>query len=192
MTRYWKTVRILIVTLAVVALALGVPATPDVRAAGLTNCVDLFGGSGACYEMVWVNGVQYRMTFPQEGSPFPSSAPGAKTDNFYVVAPQTGTPQGTLPFLHDHVVRDAPGQNQGAYSVLLRGYFVLCSLQGMTSGECVPYMAVIEGVGTLPLASTVNGQSLTSAEAIEAAVNSGSVMLFDTGATLLGVINPGK
>ena len=115
------------------------------------------GRSGACYELVWVNGVQLRMTFPQQGEEFPGAKPSDKVDNFYVVAPQTGTPQGTLPFLHDHVVRDVPSHNQGAYSVLVRGFFVLCSAQGIVSGACVPYMAVVEGLGTLPLAMTVNG-----------------------------------
>ncbi len=132
------------------------------------------------------------MTFPQQAQEFPGAGPTDKVDMFYVVAPQTGTPQGTLPFLHDHVVRDVPSQNHGAYSVLLRGYFVLCSEQGMISGACVPYMAVIEGLGTLPLAATVNGQSLTSVEPIEAAANSAYIMLFDTGATFLGIINPSK
>ena len=44
----------------------------------------------------------------------------------------------------------------------------------------------------LPLAQTVNGQALTSAEPIEAAANAGLVTLVDTEATFLGVINPGK
>jgi hypothetical protein len=192
MTIPWKTIRILIATIAVFALALGLPAAPSAQAAGLTNCVDLFGRSGACYELVWANGVQLRMTFPQAAQQFPGATPGDKVDNFYVVAPQTGTPQGTLPFLHDHVVRDVPSHNHGTYSVLLRGFFVLCSEQGMASGACVPYMAVIEGLGTLPLATTVNGQMLTSVEPIEAAAASGSITLFDTGATFLGIINPSK
>jgi hypothetical protein len=192
MTHYWKIIRIVIATIAVFALALGLPAAPPAQAAGLTNCVDMFGRSGACYELVWANGVQLRMTFPQQAQEFPGTGPSDKVDKFYVVAPQTGAPQGTLPFLHDHVVRDVPAQNHGAYSVLLRGFFVLCSEQGIVSGACVPYMAVIEGLGTLPLATTVNGQSLTSVQPIEAAADAGLVTLFDTGATFLGIINPSK
>ena len=40
MTISWKTIRILIATITVVALALGLPAAPPVQAAGLTNCVE--------------------------------------------------------------------------------------------------------------------------------------------------------
>ena len=59
------------------------------------NCVDLTRPSPACYELVRVNGVQVKMTFPQSGNPRP--APGAEVNNFYVLAPQTDEPQGTLP-----------------------------------------------------------------------------------------------
>ncbi len=111
MTISWRTIRILIATIVVAALALGLPAAAPVRAAGLTNCVDMAGRSGACYELVWVNGVQLRMTFPQQAQEFPGVGPTDKVDNFYVVAPQTDTVQGTLPFLHDHTVRDVPSQN---------------------------------------------------------------------------------
>lgn len=192
MTRYWKTIRILIATIAVATLALGFPAVPPAQAAGLPNCVDMFGRSGACYELVWVNGAQVRMTFPHQGQEFPGAQPNARVDNFYVVAPQTGAAQGTLPFLHDHVVRDMPRQNQGEYSVFVHGFFVLCNEPGIISGACVPYMAEVEGLGTLPLAMTVNGQALTSVEPIEAAANAAYITLFDTGATFLGIINPGK
>ena len=184
--------RVFVATMTVAALALVLPAAPPVQAAGLTNCVELFGRSGACYESVWANGVQFRMTFAQTAKQFPGATPSDKVDNFYVVAQQTDTPQGTLPFLHDHVVRDVPRQNHGDYSVLLRGFFVLCSEQGMTTGACVPTMASIQGLGTLPLATTVNGQMLTSVEPIEAAANAGLITLFDTGAVFLGIINPGK
>jgi hypothetical protein len=187
-----KAPRILIAIIAVAALALGVPAVPPAQAAGLTNCVDMFGRSGACYELVWANGNQLRMTFPQQAQEFLGATPSVKVDNFYVVAPQTGTPQGTQPFLHDHVVRDAPSKNHGEYSVLLRGFFVFCSEQGIASGACVPYWAVVEGLGTLPLAARVNGQSLTSVGPIEAAANAPFITLFDTGATFLGAVNPAK
>ncbi len=48
-----------------------------------------------------------------------------------VVAPQTDTPQGMLPFPHDHVVGEVPPQNHGGYSVHWHGFFVLCSAQGI-------------------------------------------------------------
>ena len=37
----------------------------------------------------------------------------------------------------------------------------------------------------------MNGQALTSAQAIESAVDDGLVVLLDTGAEFLGIINPG-
>ena len=76
MTHYWKTIRILIATIAVAALALGVPAAPPAQAAGLINCVDTVAGrSGACQESVWANGVEFRMTFAQEAREFPGARP---------------------------------------------------------------------------------------------------------------------
>ena len=43
---------------------------------------------------------------------------------------------------------------------------------------------------TIPFAKTVNGQMLTSVEAIESAANAGLLMLVDTGAVLVATINP--
>jgi hypothetical protein len=51
-------------------------------------------------------------------------------------------------------------------------------------------MSVVPGVGTLPLAESVNGQMLTSVDPIESFVNSGLLTLIDTGAELIGTINP--
>jgi hypothetical protein len=140
--------------------------------------------------MVWVNRVQVRMTFAQAANQFPAT-PNTKVDNFYVVAPQTDTPQGTAPFPHDHVVGVSPPQNHGDFSVFLHGYFVLCSAQGISSGGCVPTWTSTP-LGTIPLAKTVNGQMLTSVDPIESPANSGLLILVDTGAVFLGTINPGK
>jgi len=46
--------------------------------------------------------------------------------------------------------------------------------------------------GIIPFAKTVNGQMLISADPIESPVNSGLIVLVDTGALLLGIINPTK
>ena len=187
-----KTPRVLIAALAVAALALVARAAPPVAAAGLTNCVELSGRAGACYETVWADGVQLRMTFPKEAQPFTGATPGDKLGTFSVLAPQTDTPQGALPFPHDHVVGNAPARNAGSYVVHLRGFFVLCSAEGIASGGCVPTMTAIPGLGTIPLARTVNGQPLTSVDAIESAANTGLLTLVDTGAVFVAVINPGK
>ena len=187
-----KTPRVLIAALAVAALALVARAAPPVAAAGLTNCVELSGRAGACYETVWADGVQLRMTFPKEAQPFTGATPGDKLGTFSVLAPQTDTPQGALPFPHDHVVGNAPARNAGSYVVHLRGFFVLCSAEGIASGGCVPTMTAIPGLGTIPLARTVNGQPLTSVDAIESAANAGLLALVDTGAVFVAVINPGK
>ena len=103
-------------------------------AAGLTNCADLTRVA-ACYEIVWVDGVQFRMTFPQAANPLPA-IPKAKVQNFYVIAPQTGTPQGTVPFNHDHVVAVSPAHSHGDFTIFMHGYFVVCSTQGSASGAC--------------------------------------------------------
>ncbi len=179
-----SSIRVRIATITVAALTLVLAAASPVQAAGLRNCIDT-GGLAPCFEMVWANGVQLKMTFTNL-NPKPSNAP---TDNFYVMAPQTGTPQGPLPFAHDHVIGDVPPQNHGDYSVLYHGFFVLCSAQGISSGGCVPTPTSIPGLGTLPFATTVNGQPLTSVDPIESPANSGLLTLFDTGGLLIGTIN---
>ena len=90
------------------------------------------------------------------------------------------------------VVRGVPSQNHGAYSVQLQGYFVFCSGQGIVSGACVPSWTSM-GEDQLPFAETVNGQALTSTEAIESAADAGDVALVNlgAGAVLIGTITRG-
>jgi hypothetical protein len=179
--------RVLIATITVVAaLGLVLLAAPRVHAAGLRNCAEMTGRA-ACYEIVWANGVEVRMTFAN--LEFAGARSSDNLDNFYVVAPQTDTPQGPVPFPHDHVVGNVPPQNHGEYSVHWHGFFVLCSAQGIASGSCLPGMT---STPLGPLAMTVNGQMLTSVELIESAANSGLLMLVDTGGVFVGTINPRK
>src|SRR6185503_6908925 len=104
------------------ALALIQPA-PAVNAAGLTNCItDLMEGTNpaagnrGCWEDVWVDGAEYRMTFYGGTKQFKGSVPTETMGNFYVVGPQTSTPQSLdSPFAHDHVVGSLPQQNGGSY-----------------------------------------------------------------------------
>ena len=172
----------------VAALVLAASVAPVAQAAGVRNCTDLTRTSPACYELVWVNGVQVKMTFPQSGNPRPGSA-GAEVNNFYVIAPQTDQVQGTAPFLHDHTVGVSPSQNHGP-SVFWHGYFVLCSATGVETGSCVAVTSAVPGLGTIPLAQSVNGQMLTSVDVIESSVNSGVLTLIDTGAEFIGAISP--
>ena len=124
------------------------------------------------------------MTFANQR--FAGATPSDQPDNFYVIAAQTDTVQGALPFPHDHVVGNVPPQNAGTYVVHLRGFLVLCSAEGIASGGCEP-------ATTAPfLARTVNGQPLTSVEPIESAANAGLLTLVDTGAVLVATINPTK
>ena len=154
------------------AVAFVVPAASPAQAAGLTNCVplSLTDRSGSCWESVWVNGVERRMVFPQEAKEFPGTIHTDRVGNFYVTAPQTDTPQGALPFAHDHTVADT-------HFTKLHGFLVFCSGAGITSGSCKT------DTPSFPLARTVNGQTLKSAQAIESAASSGFVTLLDTGAT---------
>jgi len=171
MTRFQRSTRVGIATITLAALTLVLPAALPVHAEGLRNCADVAGTTTnpvACYEMVWANGVQVRMTFSNLQFPPTTNAP---MGNFYVLAPQTATLQGWVPFPHDHVVGDAPAQNHGGYTVHYHGYFVFCSEQGMTTGACVSSMTTIPGFGSVPFARAVNGQMLTSAGAIESAAN---------------------
>lgn len=142
-------------------------------AAALPNCNE--AEVLPCFEVVWVDGVQFKMAFfdldVQTNPP---------THNFYVVAPQTSTPQGITPFLHDHVVGDDDG-------MFWHGFLVACSAQGLSSGACVTPAAP----GELPLARTVHGRKLTTAEHIESAAASGLVDLVDTGAVLRARVKHG-
>jgi hypothetical protein len=191
--RFRTMTRLFIATIAVAAMGVGLGAPPVVGAAGLRNCVDVTGPSGgrvACYELVWAQGTQHRMTFANQG--FTGATPNA-LDPFYVLAPQTAVPQGAPPntFPHDHVVRDVPAQNHGDYSTKLQTYFVLCSGLGIVSGACVQSWTSLGGPDPLPFAASVNGASLTSAGAIESAANAGLVALVNLGpgAVIVGTIS---
>lgn len=179
-----------IATLALATVAVGFAAAPTATGGGLRNCVDVAApqtGRAGCYEDVWADGVQVRMTFSNQA--FKGATP-KDLDPFYVVAPQTGQAQGVVPtFMHDHVVRATPGQNKGGYSVQLQGYFVLCTGQGLVSGACVP-LWTSPGGPTLPFAGHVGGHPLISSEAIEAAAAAGDVALIDLGpgAVIVGAV----
>ncbi len=163
---------VLFAAVILAGVAFVVPAASPVQAAGLTNCVplSLTDRSGACWESVWVNGVERRLVFPQEAKEFPGTIHSEQVGNFYVTAPQTDTPQGALPFAHDHTVSDT-------HFTKVHGFLVFCSQAGITGGTCET------ATPSLPLARTVNGQTLKSATAIESAASSGLVTLLDTGAT---------
>jgi len=186
--------RLLVATISLAAIALAFVAAPTAGAAGLRNCVDVTGpqtGRVGCYENVWANGAQVSMTFSNQT--FRGAMP-KDLDPFYVLAPQTDIPQGNVPaFLHDHVVRSVPSQNHGSYSVQLQGYFVLCTGQGIVSGDCVP-LWTSPGGDPIPFAGHVNGQPLTSSEAIESAAAAGHVALINLGPTavIVGSVTSGN
>ena len=182
--------RSIAIAVAVVSIAISmfVWAIPTAQAAGgPVNCVNQTH-QGACYEFVWVNGVEVRMTFSQAGHPL-SHIPNAKVQNFYVIAPQTDTPQGDIPPIHDHTIQAAPGDR--GWTPIMHGYFVLCSEKGLTSG-CVATPTDFPGFGILPLAKSVNGEPLTSAETIEAGIVAGLLDVFDTGAVFIGTVSPAR
>ena len=189
MAQLQTTTRVRLTTIAVAALAFVLVAAPQAQAAGLINCVEQTH-RGACYEFVWVNGVEVRMTFPQMGNPHPH-VPNAKVQNFYVIAAQTDTPQGDVPApIHDHTIQAAPGDP--GWTPIMHGYFVVCSAEGLTSGACVAVVTDFPGFGTLPLAKSVNGQPLTSAETIEAGIDAGLLVAVDTGAVFIGTVSPAR
>lgn len=187
---------ILVAAMSVGALTFMVVATASPVDAGQRNCTEMSGpGSdrAGCWEDVWAAGDEYRMTFATGCcTQFKGDIP-ADLDDFYVIAPQDDPPQSLdAAFRHDHVVRDIPRQNGGAYSVRLHGLFVICTESGITSGACVFEMNSPAPGLTLPFAKTVNGQSLTSAERIERAAEAGLVTFVDTGAVIVGTINQSR
>jgi hypothetical protein len=178
--------RSIAVAVASLAISLFVSAVPAAQAAPVT-CFNRTH-QGACWELVWVHGVEVRMTFPQAGTPI-SHIPNAKVQNFYVMAPQTDTPQGgDIPPIHDHTIQAAPGDP--GWTPFMHGYFVICSARGLTSGDCVATFTEIPGDGTLPLAKSVDGEPLTSAETIQAGINADLLDLVDTTAVFVGNVSP--
>jgi hypothetical protein len=173
------TVAGLTIVLSVAAFTTNTAAASPAQPARMVNC-GAVGATTPCFEKIWSDGNQVKMTFV-DLNPAPSADP---TSNFYVLAPQTHNPQGTVPFLHDHVIGDARGDTLVRY----HGYFVLCSPQGIASGGCVPTMTSIPGLGTIPFAKTVNGQKLTSAGTIESPENAGLLTIFDTGGVFIATI----
>ena len=185
--------RVLIATVALAGTAFTAIAAAPTGPSGLRNCVDISGRQFdhvGCYENVWADGREFRMTF--SNTSFGGATPRA-LDPFYVVAPQTSSPQGYPPrtFPHDHVVRATPASNQGGYSVKLQGYFVLCSGEGIVTGACVPSWTPGLGPDPLPFAGTVEGQPLRSTAAIESAADAGLVALLNLGpdAVIVGSIS---
>jgi hypothetical protein len=178
-------IRVRIATITIAALTLVLAAAVPVQAASLPNCNDK-DATTPCFELVWADGVQVKMKFVNL-NPTPSNAP---TVNFYVLAPQTGTPQGSVPFLHDHVIGDV--QNHGDdrshnNRVRYHGFFVLCA-PGISSRLCEPTKTSIPGLGDVLLAKTVNGHKLTSDDSIESAANAGLLTLFDTQGVFVATI----
>jgi hypothetical protein len=56
----------------------------------------------------------------------------------------------------------------------------------------VAILTQFPGVGPLPLAQSVNGEPLTSAETIEAAIDAGLLVAVDTGAVFIGTVSPAR
>jgi hypothetical protein len=179
--------RSIAVAVVSIAISMFVSAVPAAHAAPV-NCLQRTH-QGACWELVWVHGVEVRMTFPQAGNPLPT-IPNAKTQNFYTIAAQTDTPQGFVPPIHDHTIQAAPGDP--GWTPIMHGYFVICSAEGLTSGDCVAVVTDFPGFGTMPLAKSVNGEPLTSAETIEAGIDAGLLVAVDTTAVFLGTVSPAR
>jgi hypothetical protein len=190
MTRYLNTARTRIATIFVAALTLVLAAALPVQAAGMPNCNDE-GATPPCFEKVWVDGGQFKMTFV-DLNPTPSNPSDI---NFYVLAPQTGTPQGgPVPFFHDHVTDETRSHEEsndghhGDVNVHYHGFLVFCSAQGISRGACVPTMTSMPQ-GMVPFAKTVRGHRLTTNDRIESAANAGLLTLVDTGAVFVARID---
>src|SRR3989442_12201646 len=153
MTHSQNTTRIRIAIITVAALMLVFSAAPHAQAASLPNCN--VSGTTPCFEKVWVDGVQFKMTFV-DLNPQPHSASDV---NFYVLAPQTGTPQGgPVPFFHDHVTAETqpPKESRGDFNLHYHAFFVFCSAQSPTRGPCVAKIPSFPGAGSVPFPTTVN------------------------------------
>jgi len=164
-------------------------ATPAAQAEPINCVVQPQPPRGACYEPVWVDGRQVTMVFPQAGAPL-DPVPSAKQQRFYVLAPQTESPQGATPgFPHDHVIGAAHGET--GYTPFLHAYFVICSPEGISTGACLFNIETPPGGAPLPLTKSVAGYDLTTAAGIQAAADAGHVVLVDLGVVLKGTVTGG-
>ena len=72
-------------------------------------------------------------------------------------------------------------------------YFVICSPEGLTSGDCMAILPqALPGGGTLSLAKSVNGEPLTSAATIESGIDAGLLIAVDTGVVIMGTVSPAR
>src|SRR5438309_10193287 len=118
MTHSENTTRIRIAIMTIAALTLVFTAVPHAQAAGVPNCNDN-GGISPCFEMVWVNGVQIKMTFVH--APL-LATPKATIDPFYVIAPHTDVPPGGhVPVFQDHGVAEAPQSSRRPFTRVSHG-----------------------------------------------------------------------
>ena len=189
-----RTIRRSVVIAAAAVSAVAVPIvagpTPAAQATPINCVVQPQPPRGACYEPVWVDGRQVTMIFAQAGVPV-HSVPSARQQAFYVLAPQTDTAQGETPgFFHDHVIETAP--SEGGFTPLMHGYLVICSPEGIASGQCTFDIETPPGGAPLPLTESVTGEDLTTAEGIQAAADAGLVVLVDTGAVFIGSVHPSR
>jgi hypothetical protein len=74
----------------------------------------------------------------------------------------------------------------------MHGYYVVCSAEGISTGVCEYSLRTIPGSGEIPLALSVNGEPLTSAATIEAAIDAGLLVAIDTGAVFVGSVRPAR
>lgn len=160
-----------------------------------TNVLASGSSSKWAAELVWGNNMEWQMLAP------PGHGSAKPAEPLYIVAPQTSTPQSPtnndhLPGVaHDHVV-SVPPHNSGEYNANWRVFVALCTPTAISAGTCTPDWETFPGPGgpgtgpTLPLAQAVNGGSLTSDAAIDAAVNGGQIALVDAGITFICLIVP--
>ncbi len=157
--------------LAFVALCLGtaIPARADVT-------TDQAWGDGQVWLMI-------------HGPSNPSAAVSHR--DLYVVAPQTSVPQGSalepIGVVHDHVL-SVPAHAQGQYTAIWDVVIVFCNPHSsacvLGSASCPPF------AHGLCLAKTVNGESLTSDSAIDAAAAAGAVILVEPGDSFVCPVVP--
>ncbi len=170
-------------------------AKPVVRVAAMLTVVALFvlclvsampARAAAATEEAWGDGQVWLMI---HGPTNPSS--GTSHRDLYIVAPQTSVPQGSssepVGVVHDHVL-SIPSDGQGQYTAIWDVVIVFCNPH---NAACVPGTASCPAFAHgLCLAKTVNGGSLTSADAVEAAASVGAVILVQPGDSFVCPVVP--
>ena len=186
--------RLLMATFGLAVITLGVGSIPTAEAGGLRNCVEITGktsGRVGCFELVWVDGVQRRMTFSNQGLRRRDAAGARRVlrPRAAVRTPRRATrPTPSRTTTSSATSRPATTAPTASNS---RATSSSAAVRGSRAGPAFLPGRRSAAPRQLPLVVSVDGHPLTSAEAIETAAAAGLVVPINLGpgAVIVGTLS---